>query len=222
MGPPPPPGTLVPPRLRLPLLTAVLLGSLAFVLLCVDVAGKTTSTPLDHSLSDPPLPSWLLRYDVLKAAALLLPLATPAAAVGLAVACWRRGLRRAAVLAVAGPAVALAVTEGLKPLLARPSESDTGWMFPSGHVTAVTAVAAVGAVLLLSQGGRWQRRPTALLVSWAAVLGAPAATSLGTVVEHYHYPTDVLGGLLVAVVSVLTVAAALDTRSARIRQLDLR
>jgi membrane-associated phospholipid phosphatase len=202
---------LLPPRLRKGLLSAVLLAVGALVALSADVAGKGDETRLDHVLWEPRAPGWLVDRDVLRGAALLLPVTAPFAAAVLAAWCWRRGLHRAAVLAVGGPLAAVGVTEALKPLLGRPPQYGSGWMFPSGHVTVVAAVSAVGAVLLLAPDGIWTRRSAPwLTVAWVLVLAPPALASTGTVTEHYHYPTDVVGALLVAAASVVLVAAVVD------------
>jgi membrane-associated phospholipid phosphatase len=202
---------LLPSRLRSALLRGGLLAACVLVPLCAAVAGKNGSIGLDKVLREPGLPSWMLSDDVSGPAARLLPPAMPLAALVLSLACWRLGERRGALLALAGPAAAFAATEVLKPLLSRPSGTGSGWMFPSGHVTVVAAVAAAGGVLVLPGGPVGRRLQGASVpIAWAAVLLPPTGTSLGTIVGGYHHPTDVLGGVLVAVVSVLTVAAAVD------------
>ncbi|MBC7678773.1 MAG: hypothetical protein H7233_07265 [Pseudorhodobacter sp.] len=149
--------------------------------------------------------------QALDVAALLLPPVMPVVAAFLALLCWRIGAWRAAALCLLGPAAACLTTAALKPLLARPSGTGEGWMFPSGHVTVVAAVAAAGAVVLLPDGVLASRLSLAWRrVARVSVLLVPAATSLGTAGHRYHHPTDVVGALLVATVAVLLVAAALD------------
>lgn len=124
-----------------------------------------------------------------------------AVAVGLL-----RGARRetaAAVLLVVGAGLTTAV---LKHLLATPRfESVLGYAqvgadaFPSGHATAAFAMAAAW-VLVVPPAWRW---PTAAV---GFVLATGAAASV--VVLRYHYPSDALGGFLVAAAWTCAVLAA--------------
>lgn len=102
--------------------------------------------PWEHLQGSP------LLQTVLDVFARALPRAAPLVVLAIAAACWLGGARRAAAFALLAPACACATTVVLKHLLARPSADGTGWMFPSGHVTAVAAVAAVLTVLLLPGG----------------------------------------------------------------------
>jgi membrane-associated phospholipid phosphatase len=116
------------------------------------------------------------------------------------------GVRRRWVLA-AGALVEVAganvTTEALKKLiLDRP---DFGYgasnTFPSGHTTVITSL--VLAVLLVTP--RSSR--------WLVELGGSVAVALigvGTVVTTWHYPSDVVGGLLVPLVWGLVVLVAIS------------
>ncbi len=121
--------------------------------------------------------------------------------VVLAVAIWawrRRGLGYRALWALATLAVAWGLANLVKIAVerARPVVNDTvaqvpGYSFPSGHTANATAAAAVTVVLLwplLSAAGRRVAVPAA--VTLVAVTGADRVL-LGA-----HYPSDVLGGVL--------------------------
>lgn len=90
-------------------------------------------------------------------------------------------------------------------LLSRP---DFGYgvsnTFPSGHTTVVTSL-VLAVLLVVPRRGRW-------LVEFAGSV-AVAVIGVGTVVTTWHYPSDVIGGLLVPLVwsvLVLTVASMLE------------
>jgi undecaprenyl-diphosphatase len=121
--------------------------------------------------------------------------------------------RRAALLAVLGPALAAGVAEFvLKPLINR--RINDSLSFPSGHTTAAVSVAVVIAVALL--GPSRPRWPGALRYALAvvALLGA-AAVATALVGSGYHYSTDTLGGFCVAVGVVLTAAWTIDAVSVK-------
>lgn len=161
--------------------------------------------PWEHVQGSP------LLQTVLDVFARALPRAAPLVVLAIAAACWLSGARRAAAFALLAPACACATTVVLKHLLARPSADGTGWMFPSGHVTAVAAVAAVLTVLLLPGGVLGARISRAALAAGrtSAVLAA-GATSVATVLEQHHYPTDVVGAILTSLITVLLVAVVID------------
>jgi membrane-associated phospholipid phosphatase len=90
-------------------------------------------------------------------------------------------------------------------LLSRP---DFGYgvsnTFPSGHTTVVTSL-VLAILLVVPRRGRW-------FVEFAGSV-AVAVIGVGTVVTTWHYPSDVIGGLLVPLVwsvLVLTVASMLE------------
>jgi membrane-associated phospholipid phosphatase len=117
--------------------------------------------------------------------------------VGVAIAglvsVWRD--RPRAVACTVGPVVAVLVTEWVaKPIVGRHLEVLGGNSYPSGTVTAATALAIA---LLLAA-------PPML----RAVLALPAACVVGAVcvavvAMRWHYPTDALGGICVGAGSVL-------------------
>lgn len=214
----PPGDRLLPAHLHGGLAAAALLALTVLVPLAALVAGVEGSTRLDRAVDRFPWPEQDLVDDplewVLAASATVLPLLMPPTALALAVLCWRAAFRRAAALCLLGPAAASLATAVLKPLLGRPAQSGGGFMFPSGHVTAVAAVATVLAVLLLPGGVLASRSYAFRAWAWAALLAVTAAASLGTTLLGYHYLTDVVGALLVAVAVVLGVAATIDRLAA--------
>ncbi|WP_424229480.1 phosphatase PAP2 family protein [Actinophytocola sp.] len=117
----------------------------------------------------------------------------------------RAGNRRAALLAVAGPAVAVAVTTAMKPLVGR-TINDGFLSFPSGHTATATAFALV--VMLVVVRERTAGAGMALI----AVVTVPVAAlmALAQVLLNAHYLTDTLGGFCTAVAVVPAVAWVLD------------
>ncbi|GAC1611716.1 MAG: hypothetical protein NVS3B26_27330 [Mycobacteriales bacterium] len=122
-------------------------------------------------------------------------------------------LRRftAAALALLAPAAAAGLSDlVLKPLVARQASAG-GFAYPSGHATAVAAVAAV-LVLLAVPGGTFTR-----WVSRRARVGLQAAAGCGTayvgislVALGYHSVTDVVGGAALGASTACGLALLLD------------
>jgi membrane-associated phospholipid phosphatase len=104
--------------------------------------------------------------------------------------------RRTEVVAALGVAIgANLTTQVLKLVLAHPRGVGSGieglpWStaFPSGHTTAA---ASVGACLILVAPARHRLAASIAGVGFALVVGS------ATVLADWHYPSDVLGGLLV-------------------------
>jgi undecaprenyl-diphosphatase len=113
-------------------------------------------------------------------------------------------------LSIVGPTAALGLTEYvLKPAVHRTlvlNSVDAGYAYPSGHETGLVSLLVV--LLLLLPRLRLSRPTTvataSLLAVWA-VLGA-----LGLVRAHYHYMSDTVGGIGIAVVCVLGSALVID------------
>ncbi|TML01527.1 MAG: phosphatase PAP2 family protein [Actinobacteria bacterium] len=136
--------------------------------------------------------------------------------IGLALILLALARRRGRVaLAIAIVLVCSAVTtQALKPLLAHPRPQE--WLgkgqisaaaWPSGHATAAMALALCG---VLAVPARW-RRAAATVGGLFALAVAYAILTLG-----WHFPSDVIGGFLVAALwTALMVAAVwrLDEQS---------
>ncbi|HXT44864.1 MAG TPA: phosphatase PAP2 family protein [Pseudonocardiaceae bacterium] len=111
------------------------------------------------------------------------------------------------LLAIAGTTVAVAVTELiLKPLIGRLRSGELS--FPSGHTTAVAAVAVAAAILI--GGARWPRSIALRVLAAIAAIAVAAGVAVSLVAQHLHYLTDTVGGYCVAVATVLGVALGLD------------
>ena len=135
----------------------------------------------------------------------------------LALACAVLGHLRAAALAVTAPTAALLLTElWLKPLVGREVVPGHGDAYPSGHATAAAAVATVTLLLLLPGRPLGSRllRPVAVLLG-ALVLLLTAGLGVALLTLRYHDVSDVVGGVGVAVATVLVTAALLDVVRAR-------
>ncbi|PRY17888.1 phosphatase PAP2 family protein [Kineococcus rhizosphaerae] len=142
-----------------------------------------------------------------------------AGSLGLLLA-FRGGRRRQAVAALAAGAVAAvaspllkALTDRARPALEAGLTSAGGGSFPSGHVLA-SATVVLCLVLLLAPPTRW---------GVVAVLGAVelVVVSVDRVWLGAHWPSDVLGGWLLAAVLVGT-ATVLSQRHGHRRGAALR
>jgi len=135
------------------------------------------------------------------------PLSVAAFVVGLALGSAALGRWRTVLFAVLGPTAAVFVTELLlKPLVGRTRGGQLA--FPSGHTTGTAAVATV--VLVLFLGSAWLASPMAKAMLTLLGLGVSVAVSVALVDRNWHYATDTLGGICVAVASVLVVALVID------------
>jgi membrane-associated phospholipid phosphatase len=121
-----------------------------------------------------------------------------------------RGARREALAAAVLVLGADLTTALLKHLLATPRhEPILGYVqigadaFPSGHATAAYAMAAAWTLVVPPA---W-RLPTAM-IGFVAATGVAASV----VVLRYHFPSDALGGLLVAAAWTCAVIAAMFAR----------
>jgi undecaprenyl-diphosphatase len=132
-----------------------------------------------------------------------------------AVVLWRRGRRRHAVWAVVTIAVGATLDTPFKELIRRarpifdaPVATAPGYSFPSGHALNSMIVAILAVVLWwpATRGHPWRR--TALLSGAATLV---LVTGFDRVGLGVHYPSDVVGGWLIAIAVVLVTTAAFNT-----------
>jgi membrane-associated phospholipid phosphatase len=125
----------------------------------------------------------------------------------LAAGCLVGGSRRLAVLAVAGPAVAVGATMVLKPIVGRTIHGLDNLAYPSGHTALGTAVGFVLALLLFGGPGRSAAAPVLTAAVAAGTAMGWAQVALGS-----HYETDAVGGICVALAVLPAVAWLVDQR----------
>lgn len=192
----------------------IALATLGVVILGVHYAGDSGPGRLDSAI-DSRLRHRLhghLRF-LHHLAALGGPLWVTVACATMAAAFLLTGRRRAALLAVLGPAVAAGIAEfGLKPLINRRLHDYLA--FPSGHTTGAVSVAVVIVVVLLGPSRPAWPAVVRYTLAVLALLGA-AAVATALIGSGYHYSTDALGGICVAVGAVLAMAWTIDALSVR-------
>jgi membrane-associated phospholipid phosphatase len=140
--------------------------------------------------------AWARAHAALRRAVNTVHIATLVVAVAAAAfVALRRRRRDLAFVAVATMVGANATTHVLKPLLAHADPfggESTRWLndaYPSGHATAAMSIALVGVIVAPRRWRPW--------IGLAASVYA-ASVGVGLVVRFAHYPSDVVGGYLVA------------------------
>jgi undecaprenyl-diphosphatase len=200
---------LLPPGMRRP--AALLTAGCVVVTACLAVAFGHQGRPdrLD-AVVDTRIQSLLGSYQgplhLLTRLGGLLSVAELTAALVLACLVTRRW--RGAVLAALAVPVAMTLTEFvLKPLVGR---SIRGYAsFPSGHATAMFALAAICAVLLANPSRPRLPRAVRLLLAGGAVLVA-VAVPVAMVAQGFHYFTDIVAGSAVGIGTVLLITLLID------------
>lgn len=135
------------------------------------------------------------------------------AAVASAAALARRwsGL----LLTILGTITAITMTElVLKPLVGRLSYGHLS--FPSGHTTAVTALALT--TVILTSNAQWPRSIAARLTVSLAAAAVAISVAISLIAEHVHYATDTVAGSCVAVATVFTMALGFDFYALHVHQ----
>jgi hypothetical protein len=151
-------------------------------------------------LTDPPLVAGLL---------------TSIAVVSLILRRWDL-----AILAAIAPTVEVLLTEQvLKPLVHRSNVVVTAGLgqteslaYPSGHETGVASLVTVLGLVVLGSSMRLGRK-IAALIGLTLVLMAAAVALVG---QFYHFATDTVGSVGVAIAVTLAVALAIDQVSAAV------
>ncbi|WP_183407000.1 phosphatase PAP2 family protein [Nocardioides marmorisolisilvae] len=119
---------------------------------------------------------------------------------------WRAGVWALIVIEASrwGYYLLKAVFERPRPHWAHPAAHAGGWSFPSGHSTAIAALAGIAIVLAIMFSPT--RRLRYRVISGALVVAA--LVGFDRILLGVHYPSDVLGGLLLgASITLLTLAA---------------
>jgi undecaprenyl-diphosphatase len=182
----------------------------------VHYAGGTQAGRLD-SLADPRFAAALSRFPALLSRLEDLGTLGPVTLMTLALilACLATRRWSGAILAAIAEPVAVCLTEYvLKPAIGRVAG---GWLsFPSGHATAMFALAALCAVLLTGPDCRLPRTLRWLLILAAFAVAAAVAATMVAIGAHYF--TDVIGGTAVGIGVVLACALALDLVTSRGRR----
>lgn len=206
---------LLPANLRRSTVVIIGLALLVLTVLALRYAHQEAAGRLDRAL-DVYLRTQLRRDQRLTGALVTLA-EPPQAAIVLAAVAGAAALARrwsGVILTLGGTLSAVTITEViLKPLIGRLRYGHL--TFPSGHTSAVAAIAIATAILLLSA-----QRPRSvalrLMASLAAVAAAVSVT-VALIAQHVHYATDTVAGCCVAVVTVLGLALILDFLGPRVR-----
>ena len=139
---------------------------------------------------------------------------------GLALFAVARGRPRIALFVISLLAVTSVSSQALKALLAYPRHDPaigTTFIapeaFPSGHATASMAL-AIALVVVVPRG----LRPVAAVVGAALALGV----SFSVVASGWHFPSDVVGGFLLASGWALVLLAVVQAAEARYPERHLR
>ena len=169
---------------------------------------------LDHAV-DSPIISWLGGHPGLglwlAAPGSLIPAAVVSAA--MVVACLLAGRLNGAVLAAAAVPAAVGLDEGLlKPLVHRTYLGELS--YPSGHATAMFALAATITVLLLLPPRPPRAGALRVLIA-AAAWALAGVVTIAVIGLRWHYFTDTVAGAAVGIGTVCDLALILDLPAAR-------
>lgn len=142
----------------------------------------------------------------------------PLAVLILVVALGAVVARRGVLFALVAPVLAVLFSHSIaKPLVGR--TIGEGLAYPSTHMTGVGAVLTVIMVLIAAQRS-W---PTRVRLAVLPVLLVIAAVYAGTLsAMAFHYPTDTIGGLCLAVAVVLVCALLNDAVAVKIARTSMR
>lgn len=191
----------LPVRVARPLGVVALCAAVTLMALGFVFAGTSATSEFGIPVEHRPLESWELLALVVDWTGE--PDGAMVVLAVLVVVFLRLGNRRAAVLAVAGPGVTVALTTAMKPLVGR-TINDGYLSFPSGHTASATAFALITTLVVVG------RNPARAWLLAVAPTAAGAAMAWAQVLLNAHYPTDTIGGFCAALVVVPAVAWAID------------
>jgi membrane-associated phospholipid phosphatase len=141
------------------------------------------------------------------------PIPAAVLSAAIVVTCLLTGRLNGAMLAAAAVPAAVGLNEGLlKPLVHRTYLGNV--VYPSGHTTAMFALAATVTVLLLHPPQPARAGPLRVLIpAVACLLGA--AVAAGVIALRWHYFTDTVAGAAVGIGTVCGLALILDLPAVR-------
>jgi membrane-associated phospholipid phosphatase len=120
---------------------------------------------------------------------------------------------RLAFLVVVGPAFCTGLVDVVfKPLFDRRLAG--GLSYPSGHTAAASALALVVIIAMIGPNRPNWPAPYRWFVAFVAACGV-AAVVAALIGGGYHYATDTIGGLLIAIATVMSVALLIDAVAGR-------
>lgn len=179
-------------------------------------AGRSHAGPLDRGIDQ-----WVIDRlrTHLNGAFQITNLGNPTPVITLTIiivlACLTVRRVNGAILAVSAVLVANVLTEVvLKPVVNERIGHPGVLSYPSGHTTSVFTLVAVVTVLLVDP-------PRTRLPGWLRLLLVILAVAVGVTVAicliaiQFHYFTDTIGGVCVAIATVLGIALLLDLPQAR-------
>ena len=172
-------------------------------------AHQTQPDWLDRAI-DAPFSAWLGGHLGLGLWLIALGSSVPAVVLSaaIAVACLLAGRLNGAVLAAAAVPVANGLVEGLlKPLVHRTYLGNL--TYPSGHTTAIFALAATVTVLLLVPPRPARAGALRVLIP-AVACAAGTVVAIGLIGLRFHYFTDTVAGAAVGIGTVCGLALLLD------------
>jgi undecaprenyl-diphosphatase len=206
---------VLPVYLRRAAVVLIVLALLVLTVLALRYAHQEAAGRLDRTL-DVYLRTQLRRDQRLTGALVTLA-QPPQAAIVLAVVAGVAALARrwsGVILTLGGTLSAVTITEViLKPLVGRLRYGHL--TFPSGHTSAVAAIAIATAILLL--GAQRPRSVALRLMASLAAAVVAVSVAVALIAQHVHYATDTVAGCCVAVVTVLGLALILDFVGPRVR-----
>jgi len=203
------------PVLRVPLGLIAVLAALMVVVLGVRYAGAGEPGRVDARIVaavygvGPPWHQVALALDFLGE-----PAGSVMVIVAVVTGCLLLRCPRAAVLTVAGVAVAVGAATLLKHLVGRTIHGDGNLSYPSGHTAFATALVLAVALPATGRLGLGRTAGTSLVL--AASLVAGAAMGWAQVALGAHYPTDVLGGWCTALAVIPATAWLVDRTADRL------
>jgi membrane-associated phospholipid phosphatase len=203
-------------RVRRPAVIVIALAIMVIAVFGMRYADQDMPGNLDRSL-DALIRNVLHRDQPVTTALVSLGNPTQATILVAAVAGAAAAARRwsGVLLTIVGTATAVAITDLiLKPLIGRQSYGHLS--FPSGHTTAVAAIAFATAIMI--GGAQWPRNMALRLVVGFAAVAVAVGVAISLVALRIHYATDTVAGYCVALATVLTLALCLDQFGPRFRR----